>query len=180
MIFPDPDKLEKSGSRYGLVTLAAKRAKQIKNGAGPLIDTDSTNPLTIALEEIAAGKLTFQVPDFDHPTTSEEEQDFAGIFSLSSISNQKKEEAEKADSEDDWELDEEDEDDLADNETDTVAAVDEFVEDEEGGKRSSVISDIEDEEEDDVSDEDSDVPVDTLIDGEWDDEEDEEPSKDEE
>ncbi len=59
MIFPSADIIEeKIGSRYTLVILAAKRAKQIKEGAPLLIDTDSTNPLTIALEEIAAGKVT--------------------------------------------------------------------------------------------------------------------------
>ena len=45
-------------SRYSMVVVAAKRAKQIKEGAPILIDTDSTNPLTIAMEEIAQGKVT--------------------------------------------------------------------------------------------------------------------------
>lgn len=59
MIYPSADTIEKKvGSRYSLVVLAAKRAKQIKEGAPVLIDTESTNPLTIALEEIAAGKVT--------------------------------------------------------------------------------------------------------------------------
>lgn len=59
MIYPSADIIEeKVKSRYSLVILAAKRAKQIKEGAPVLIDTDSTNPLTIALEEIAAGKVT--------------------------------------------------------------------------------------------------------------------------
>ena len=44
-------------SRYSLVVLAAKRAKQIREGAPVLIETESTNTLTIALEEIAAGKI---------------------------------------------------------------------------------------------------------------------------
>lgn len=48
-----------------MVMLAAKRAKQLRDGAPKLIDTSSTNPLTIALEEIAAGRVTFQVPDND-------------------------------------------------------------------------------------------------------------------
>jgi DNA-directed RNA polymerase subunit omega len=65
MIYPSADKLETWGSKYALVTLAAKRAKQIKSGAPPLIDTDSRNPLTIALEEIAAGRITCEVPDVD-------------------------------------------------------------------------------------------------------------------
>jgi len=59
LIYPSADIIEKRvGSRYSLVVLAAKRAKQIKEGAPILIDTESTNPLTIALEEIAAGKVT--------------------------------------------------------------------------------------------------------------------------
>ena len=59
MIYPSADTIEdKVKSRYSLVVLAAKRAKQIKEGAPILIDTLSTNPLTIAMEEIAAGKVT--------------------------------------------------------------------------------------------------------------------------
>ena len=45
------------GSRFDLVVAAAKRAGQIKSGNPPLIETTSRNPLTIALEEIAAGKV---------------------------------------------------------------------------------------------------------------------------
>ena len=59
MIYPSADTIEEMvGSRYSLVVLAAKRAKQIKEGSPVLIETASTNPLTIALEEIAAGKVT--------------------------------------------------------------------------------------------------------------------------
>ena len=59
MIYPSADTIEdKVKSRYSLVILAAKRAKQIKEGAPVLIDTGSTNPLTIAMEEIAAGMVT--------------------------------------------------------------------------------------------------------------------------
>ncbi|MBV9849606.1 MAG: DNA-directed RNA polymerase subunit omega [Armatimonadetes bacterium] len=61
MIYPSADTIEdRVGSRYSLVVLAAKRAKQIKEGAPVLIETPSTNPLTIALEEIAAGKVSAQ------------------------------------------------------------------------------------------------------------------------
>jgi DNA-directed RNA polymerase subunit omega len=66
MIYPSADDLEgKVDSRYTLVVLAAKRAKQLREGAPKLIDTPSTNALTIALEEIAAGKVTYQVPSHD-------------------------------------------------------------------------------------------------------------------
>jgi DNA-directed RNA polymerase subunit omega len=72
LIYPSADTIEdRVGSRYSLVVLAAKRAKQIKEGSPVLIDTESTNPLTIAMEEIAAGKVTAQeeVAMDQHPAT---------------------------------------------------------------------------------------------------------------
>ncbi len=56
-IYPSPDKLDSLESKYALVILAAKRAKQIKDGARRLIDSRSANTLTAALEEIAAGAI---------------------------------------------------------------------------------------------------------------------------
>jgi len=56
-LYPDGDKLDKYSSRYILTNLAARRAKQIKDGAPPLVVTESTHPLTIALEEIADGAI---------------------------------------------------------------------------------------------------------------------------
>lgn len=64
------------GSRYALVMIAAKRARQInsyyhnlgENMMGldeltpPLINTRSTNLLTMAFEEIADGKIEHQTP----------------------------------------------------------------------------------------------------------------------
>lgn len=43
--------------RFVLSNLAAKRAKQLKEGAPPLVRVESGHPLTIALAEIAAGKI---------------------------------------------------------------------------------------------------------------------------
>jgi DNA-directed RNA polymerase subunit omega len=66
------------GSRYALVMIAAKRARQIndyyrnlgENTLGieetltpPLINTRSTNLLTIAFEEIVDNKIDYQAPD---------------------------------------------------------------------------------------------------------------------
>ena len=70
------DLLEKvDESRYGLVIVAAKRARQINNyhhqlgeGIGfdeappPLIESRSKNYLTMAMEEIARGKITYNLP----------------------------------------------------------------------------------------------------------------------
>jgi len=49
--------IDRLGSSYDLVVAAAKRAKQLRAGARPLVDTDSKNPLTIALQEIAEGSI---------------------------------------------------------------------------------------------------------------------------
>jgi DNA-directed RNA polymerase subunit K/omega len=40
-----------------MVVLASKRARQLKDGAPPLVEPTSTNLLTTALQEIAAGKI---------------------------------------------------------------------------------------------------------------------------
>jgi DNA-directed RNA polymerase subunit omega len=49
-------------NKYALVIMAAKRARQIKEGMLPLVDIDSTNPVTIALEEIATGRIRHEEP----------------------------------------------------------------------------------------------------------------------
>jgi DNA-directed RNA polymerase subunit omega len=71
MMYPRVDELlaNAGDSRYGLVIAAAKRARQINNyhhqlGEGtfddfppPLVQSRSKNYLTMALEEIAEGKI---------------------------------------------------------------------------------------------------------------------------
>jgi DNA-directed RNA polymerase subunit K/omega len=47
-----------------LVVLAAKRARQLKDGAPPLVEVTSPNVLTTALAEIAASKIgIIEVPE---------------------------------------------------------------------------------------------------------------------
>lgn len=46
-------------SRYTLVAMVSKRARQIVEGHSPLIDTDSVKAVTIAVEEISAGEVTY-------------------------------------------------------------------------------------------------------------------------
>ena len=50
------------GTRYGVVVVAAKRAMQIRDGVPPLIETKATNPLTIALLELATGQIHLEQP----------------------------------------------------------------------------------------------------------------------
>ncbi len=76
------DLLSKVDSRYSLVILAAKRAREINSyynqlgeGRGefipPLVETGgvATKPLAIALQEIAEGKVGFE--RLEAPATSE-------------------------------------------------------------------------------------------------------------
>ncbi|HKM17096.1 MAG: DNA-directed RNA polymerase subunit omega [Firmicutes bacterium] len=44
-------------NRYTLVVAAAKRARQILAGASPTIESEHQKPVTIALAEVAAGKI---------------------------------------------------------------------------------------------------------------------------
>ncbi|NLV75734.1 MAG: DNA-directed RNA polymerase subunit omega [Tissierellia bacterium] len=64
MYNPSFNELSKIGdSRYTLVMLTAKRARQIVDGAEPLIETQSTKPVTIAIEEILEGKIKYKRPN---------------------------------------------------------------------------------------------------------------------
>jgi len=57
-MLPNPDILnEYPYGKFVLSNLAAKRAKQLGEGAPALVHIDSKHPLTIALAEIAAGKI---------------------------------------------------------------------------------------------------------------------------
>lgn len=44
-------------SRYSIVIATAKRARQLINGADPLIETDFPKPLSVAIEELYEGKV---------------------------------------------------------------------------------------------------------------------------
>ena len=50
------DCLEKVNSRFELVMLASKRARQLFKGAKPLTDSDNRE-IVVALREIAAGRV---------------------------------------------------------------------------------------------------------------------------
>ena len=71
---PIEDLLDKVDSKFTLVTLAAKRARQVNSyfnqlgeGLGtivpPQVASVSRKPLSIALEEIAAAKIVYVRPD---------------------------------------------------------------------------------------------------------------------
>ena len=54
--------LKRCGSMYKLVVLAAKRAKELADGAPPLVKMDHKKVTSIALEEIRQGKVLYKAP----------------------------------------------------------------------------------------------------------------------
>ena len=61
MIYPSLDLLvTKVDSKYTLVVLAAKRARELMNGDVPLMECRSNKPVTVALEEVSAGRIVFE------------------------------------------------------------------------------------------------------------------------
>ena len=49
-------------SNYRYVLVAARRARQIQNGARPVVNALSHKPCRIAEEEIQAGRVKWEVP----------------------------------------------------------------------------------------------------------------------
>lgn len=59
-LYPRGKKLDEFPRRFLLCNLAAKRATQLLKEQAPiLVETDSEHPLTVALEEIADGAITY-------------------------------------------------------------------------------------------------------------------------
>lgn len=60
MLYPSINKIkEKADSRYTLVVLAAKRARDIVDGKPILTEKDVTKPVSIAANEIAEDLITY-------------------------------------------------------------------------------------------------------------------------
>ncbi len=53
---------EKGDSRYTLSMLVAKRARKMVDGSKPLVETESKKAVTIALEEVLSGEITYKRP----------------------------------------------------------------------------------------------------------------------
>jgi DNA-directed RNA polymerase subunit omega len=55
------DCLKKIPNRFQMTLAAAHRARQIANGATPLVEVDKDKPTVIALRELALGKFGLEV-----------------------------------------------------------------------------------------------------------------------
>ncbi|HHY09445.1 MAG TPA: DNA-directed RNA polymerase subunit omega [Firmicutes bacterium] len=47
----------KKPNRYTAIIAISKRARQIIDGVAPVVESSATKPVTIAIEELEAGKL---------------------------------------------------------------------------------------------------------------------------
>lgn len=54
------DLLEKVDNRYSLVIVTSKRARQIIKGDRPLINLNSNKALTIAINEVDKGEISYE------------------------------------------------------------------------------------------------------------------------
>lgn len=63
-------------SRYRLVTAAIKRAKQLQQGATPMVTTRAKKIMTVAIEEVLTGSVTVLTGD-----AAVKAQDEAGMIS---------------------------------------------------------------------------------------------------
>lgn len=63
MMYPSIDSLiKKYDSKYVIAVAAAKRGRQIVEGAKPLVDVKTKKPVSIALFELDAGKIKLEYP----------------------------------------------------------------------------------------------------------------------
>ncbi len=57
-------------SKFRFITVAAQRAKQLQNGAKPRVETRSRKSTRIAMQEVLAGAVSWEVRD-DVPKSPE-------------------------------------------------------------------------------------------------------------
>lgn len=63
MLYPTTDELLKRvDSRYTLVVMVSKRARQLLDGAEPLVAVNGKKVLSVAVQEIANGEITYTRP----------------------------------------------------------------------------------------------------------------------
>lgn len=50
-------------SKFRVAIMVSRRAKQLINGAKPMVEIEAQNPLTIAIEEVNSGLVTIELLD---------------------------------------------------------------------------------------------------------------------
>ena len=63
------------GGKYALARAVAERARQLQSGATPLVEVRTPNPLSVAIDEIVAGKVTFNIETAEQVEVREAKED---------------------------------------------------------------------------------------------------------
>ena len=50
-------------SKFRFITVASQRAKQLQNGAKPRVDVRSRKPTRVAMQEVLAGAVSWEMRD---------------------------------------------------------------------------------------------------------------------
>ncbi len=80
MLYPSINEIrKKADSRYTLVILAAKRARDIIDGKPILSDVDIDRPVSIAAHEIAEDLITYSRPEENEETEAEAEPEIVEL-----------------------------------------------------------------------------------------------------
>src|SRR4028119_2251147 len=72
------------GGKYALARAVAERARQLQSGATPLVEVKTPNPLSVAIDEIVQGKVTFNIETAEQVEVREAKEDAAEAASKSS------------------------------------------------------------------------------------------------
>jgi DNA-directed RNA polymerase subunit omega len=62
-------------SKFRFITVAAQRAKQLQNGAKPRVEMKSRKPTRVAMQEVLANAVSWEVQDPPVKTPVEEPQE---------------------------------------------------------------------------------------------------------
>ena len=54
---------ERFGGPFAMTAILQKRVRELVQGSRPLVETDKTRPVDIALEELLANRLTLEADD---------------------------------------------------------------------------------------------------------------------
>lgn len=112
-------------SKFRLVILAARRAKQLVRGAKKKVDMNAENPLTVALREVEDGLINFEIlnEETEEQTVIEavgdsEDEVVEGDDVLAALEKEEEEEDDEDDEDEDFELnpDDDNEDEFVDTE----------------------------------------------------------------
>ena len=54
---------DRAGTRFAAVAIAAERARQLNSGAAALVETETCDPVAVALQEPASGRLNVEASE---------------------------------------------------------------------------------------------------------------------